>query len=103
VLLPQGVPEILSHEQCLFCSEEVNVDRRSNVGVESFIYVMYFFGNDSLLHDIQNRIPLIKLKLTGHLCNLRLLIGLSCYLRLRSKQTQIILSPFLMHLKSISR
>jgi hypothetical protein len=91
---PQGVPE-MSNEQCLSYSEEENVDARSHVGVESFIYVTYFFRNDSLLHDIQNRIPLIKLKLTGHLCNLRLLICLSCYLRLRSKQTQIMLSLFL--------
>jgi len=63
VLLPQDIPEILSHEQCLVYSEEENVDKRSHVGVESFINVMYFFGNDSLIRDSQNRIPLIKLKL----------------------------------------
>jgi hypothetical protein len=41
--LASGVPEILSHEQCLFCLEELNVDTRSHVGVESFIYVVYLF------------------------------------------------------------
>ena len=83
--LASGCAGILSHEQCLLYSEEENIDTRSHVGVESFIYVVFLFRNDSLLRGIQNIIPLIKLKLKGHLCNLRFLMCLSCYVRLQSK------------------
>jgi hypothetical protein len=59
--LVSGVPEILSHEQCLFCLEELNVDARSYVRAGSFIYVVYLFRNQSFTwHSEQNFINKIK-------------------------------------------